>query len=252
MAHNQRNRIKATRNIRAEKLRRDQRNVSLEPIRHCLCILDSCENSLSYLRSMFHADTNLDDVVFVALDTEADDQNIRGIGFSLLDTRDLKYVTPGADLSTVILSYNYITRQSKGRVQWKQAIQIRHFETYRRARVPWLNKALRTGSPTPDSSSEERNVIPISHCIGTDFQSLEKICFELDPDIKVPVIDTSYLCREVFNIEKTPALVDLVEWLGISHEHVALHNTGNDANLTLKVLLKLGMKICSDAEAQMH
>lgn len=91
----------------------------------------------------------------------------------------------------------------------------------------------------------------VGHAIGPDFRAPARVPFLLDPESDVVVVDTSHLWREVFSNVATdwaPALIDVVEWLGISHEHVRLHCAGNDASLTLKVLLKLAMESCSQVE----
>lgn len=254
MARKTAKRSKAAR-FQAGKLSRDTHNIPLESIRHCLKLSPCCsEDLLSYLCKVFRSWADgPGDVVFVALDTETYGQNVREIGLSILDTRDLKCFYPSTesiDLSSVISSYNYITCQSSGKSSKRQfkfgaskRIDIRW--------VPWLlNKVFQTGSPDP-SVTEKRHVIVVGHAIGSDFRSLAKISFLLDAESDVVVVDTSHLWREVFSNITTdwaPALIDVVEWLGISHEHVRLHCAGNDANLTLKVLLKLAMESCSVLE----
>ncbi|KAE8452042.1 hypothetical protein EG329_002207 [Mollisiaceae sp. DMI_Dod_QoI] len=241
--------VKRARGIRAERLRRDRRNVGLDTIKQCLGLYSHCSNeSLAYLFSILRSG-RYDDVVFVALDAKAYEHSVREIGISTLDTRDLTSLAPGSDLSAVISSNNYITQQSKGKSGQRQF----KFGTSKRVDlrwVPWLlNKVPRTGSPDP-LITEKRNVILIGHAIGTDLSELDKVPFQLDPEIDVLILETSLLCCEAFNGATllAPKLVEVVDLLGVSHEHVKLHNAGNDANLTLKVLLKLAVESCASAE----
>ncbi|CZR68490.1 uncharacterized protein PAC_18389 [Phialocephala subalpina] len=199
---------------------------------------DGSEKSLdrlsSYARSL---DREFHDPVFVSLDTEVED--VRKIGISIFDTRDLTLATAKSDLSTVISTYNYIMRQAKGQ-SGQRKFKFGTSQWIEKRWVPWLlNKDLETGTPDP-AIIEPRHVVLIGHSIGSDLQTLECVPLGLNPTIDNPILDAAELCREVFNLDPAYVLelMDLIEWLEVDHKHVRMHNAGNDANITLKVFLK--------------
>jgi hypothetical protein len=151
-----------------------------------------------------------------------------------------------------LASYNYILYKDV------KAEQDRRFKfgTSERMDGRWthwlLEKVLRTGSPDLDRT-EPRNVVLVGHSIFYDLHALarlEKGKFDFISISDVPIVDKTNLVGGVFKLKycDKPSLAELVDWLEIDRKGMIWHNTGNDANATMKLMLTPALKKCCEAD----
>ncbi|KUJ17783.1 uncharacterized protein LY89DRAFT_733605 [Mollisia scopiformis] len=225
------------------KLEQDQITLSLHTLQYCLGLSPYCPEEFNIRLSRYAISSDFSDAVLVALDIEG--TKAREIGFSILDTRSFS-ASVLTDPNPSIQTYNYIIRQNEVKTiqrQFKYGISQRIDIRW----VPWgLNKVLKTGSPDP-AITEARNVILIGHNIGSDFGMLLRAGIRFEQVLKIPVVDTRVACLQIFqkeSMQPSPGLEELVERLNVDKLRNWKHVAGNDANVTLKVLLKMVIHSC--------
>ncbi|PVH78620.1 hypothetical protein DL98DRAFT_634336 [Cadophora sp. DSE1049] len=223
----------------------NRKEKGLQALRLCLGLSDlssehltaSEENSLSWLKSR-------QEPIFVSIDTEGS-HPIRELGVSILDTRKLDAATLSSDISTFIDSHNFRF--------WKneEAEEERPFRFGRSVQIQsrwkgWLlRKIVATGSPDM-SVTEPRNVILVGHSIIDEFHAFavaRKGKFRITEHPEVPIFDTQCLAHRFGDVR---SLKEVLVELGIPHGY--LHNAGNDAHFTLKLLLMQVVNSCRDME----
>ena len=188
-------------------------------------------------------------VVFISVDVEAFEFNqklITEIGISTLDTEDLLGLQPGA----------------KGN-NWTTKIQSHHFRIREHGHL--LNKVYVDGCPDkfdfgqsewiykrdvisilegcfnpsrPSYSGRTRKVILVGHDVAADMKYLTEVGFHVTRTIS-DCIDTSDLYKASRRDGRPSALSTLLLHYGIAAKH--LHNAGNDASYTLRVMVAIAL-----------
>lgn len=161
------------------------------------------------------------------------------VGLAILDTAQLGMETiPG----TIISSYNFV---------------VGPLEYYRKAERVFL-----FGEPVLIDSADilhhiqasipqNRRVILVGHDIENETCILRKLGFGFQSIGVIAFIDTARLAAQIlpcFSLQpgKIPSLRSLLIRLYCPYK--GLHNGGNNANFTLRALLLLAVKACSDQE----
>ncbi|CZR68260.1 uncharacterized protein PAC_18159 [Phialocephala subalpina] len=231
---------------RLHRIREDKRHFDLSVLR-CWLGLSTAADACFSSSGLSCESARFQDPVLVSLDTEG--QLITEFGLSILDTRDLQNLAATDDLAAAISNHNFILRKRWGR-------DDKHFKfgTSKSLEPRWtrwvLEKVLRTGSLDPDCV-EPRNVILVGHALAGDLQLLTrqpKGKFDILDFPDIPIIDTSHFGRTFFDLRSDPSLVVLANRLGIKKSSRGFynHNAGNDANMTLKVLIMFAVKSCGE------
>lgn len=188
-------------------------------------------------------------VIFISVDVEAFEFNqklITEIGISTLDTIDLLGLQPGA----------------KGN-NWAAKIRSRHFRIREHGRR--LNKVHVEGCPEkfdfgqsewiyerdvnsvlercfnpsqPSYLSRTRKVVLVGHDVAADMKYLTEVGFDVTRMIS-DRIDTSDLYKASRRDGRPSALSALLLHYGIAAKH--LHNAGNDASYTLRVMVAIAL-----------
>ncbi|KAF8848196.1 hypothetical protein BDZ45DRAFT_777235 [Acephala macrosclerotiorum] len=236
---------------RLHRIREDKRYFDLSVLRRCFGLSTASDFTIAEayfsISALSCERAKFEDPVFVSLDTEG--QLITEFGLSILDTRDLQNLVTTDDPSSAISNHNFILRKRWGR-------DDKHFKfgTSKSLEPRWtrwiLEKVLRTGSLDP-TYIEPRNVVLVGHALAGDLQLLTwqpKGKFDILDFPDVPIVDTSHLGRTFYNQKSDPSSVKLANWLGIKRSSRGFynHNAGNDANMTLKVLLMLAVTSCGE------
>ncbi len=188
-------------------------------------------------------------VIFISVDVEAfefDQKLVTEIGISTLDTVDLLGLQPGA----------------KGN-NWAAKIRSRHFRI--REHSHRLNKVHVEGCPDkfdfgqsewitkqdvvsvlngcfnpsrPPYSSETYKVVLVGHDVAADVKYLKELGFDVARMIS-DCIDTADLYKASRRDGRQSALSTLLLQYGIAAKH--LHNAGNDARYTLRVMVAIAL-----------
>ena len=188
-------------------------------------------------------------VMFISVDVEAfefNQKNITEIGISTLNTVDLLGLDSGANGKN-----------------WAAEIRSRHFRIREYGHL--LNKVHVEGCPDkfdfgqsewiykrdvisvlegcfnpfrPSCSSGTGKVILVGHDVAADIKYLTEIGFDAARMIS-DCIDTSDLYKASRRDGKQSALSTLLLQYGIAAKH--LHNAGNDANYTLRVMVAIAL-----------
>ncbi|KAK0099942.1 hypothetical protein ONS95_013235 [Cadophora gregata] len=223
---------------------RDNRQNGLEALRRCLKLSVADDTS-----AIAPVETHLDWVkswtepVFVSVDTEG--HPMREIGISILDTRNLDAAAPFAQLSTLISSHNFRTWKCKNAEDEKPFRFGRSVKLQSRWKGWLMKKVLETGSPDM-SVTEPRNVILVGHAIVDDlhnFATARKGKFRITDHPTIPIFDTQHLAHG----DGDPrSLLDILIETKVPFAN--LHNGGNDAHYTLKLLLLIAVNSCQGLE----
>ena len=190
--------------------------------------------------------------IFISIDVEAFEFNqkrVTEIGLSTLDTGDLRGLQPGAKGSN-----------------WAAKIRSRHFRIRENGHL--LNKVYVEGcpdkfnfgqsewiyeqdaisvlegcfnpspSPLSVSSTKPCKVVLVAHDVAGDLKYLTGIGFDVTQRIS-DCIDTSVLYKVARHEIGQTALSTLLLQYGIAAKH--LHNAGNDASYTLRVMIAIAV-----------
>jgi len=189
------------------------------------------------LWNLFVPSTPLDPV-FVAIDFEAteiikngfrdngfrDGNKNSQVGLAILDTRSL-------NAASELTTFNFITgddayfEKSVRRYSWGTAEKLRPSSMLSK-----INACLK--------SYQDRNIFLIGHWMSGDLDALSELGFDFGRITQS--LDTCLLLRRLQL--RRPSLYSLLAKLDFPCSHMKFHNAGNDANLTLRALLLLGIK----------
>lgn len=180
-----------------------------------------------------------DDVVFVAVDFE-NTQNLLGkfrprhecqVGISILDTRDL-----ASSPETAIKTHNFISGSrvycaaNSQRFCFGDSVAI-YYHAIRKVIESLLDR--------------ERKIVLVGHDIRQEILVLHSIHFDLDSSI-VGYLDTQLMTMELLDLPTNHclSLKGLIKCFGgiRGYSPSMLHNAGNDANFTMRVLLLIAEK----------
>lgn len=182
------------------------------------------------------------DALFIAIDLEFGEHKdpemchrMREVGFSILDTRDLK--DQNHDLTNLITTHNYrdveLIKDDPKEFIVGESIDLPHGELVR------ILKRLLYLEDT--SSGEIRNLVLVGHGFGADMRTMRRqgILLEDAPSI-IEIFDTQFLGNEVFGKEFKSSVGRVVKELGLLG--ISYHNAGNDAFFTLRSMLLLAIQ----------
>jgi hypothetical protein len=185
------------------------------------------------------------DPVFICIDTEG----LREIGISILDTRHFNDIGSAAEIpsikSSLISSFNYHIKRN-ARAEWERPFQFGTSQTINANLVhPLLQKIFRTGHPDPDRK-EIRNTVLVGHAfLDADIATIQKLTWAPWTFENYPYVlhfDTQSVRQAIFGGSPRYKLETLLNKMKVPYKH--LHNGGNDAHFTLKVLLSLAVRDC--------
>lgn len=183
-------------------------------------------------------------IIFISIDIEAFEFNqkiVTEIGISVLDTEDLLGVQPGA----------------KGK-NWAAKIRSRHFRIREHAhrlnkvfvegcadkfdfgRSEWIYEqdAISVLEECFNPSRSPLGVVLVAHDVAADLKYLKGLGFDVNQRIS-DCIDTSVLYKVSRRETRQTALGTLLLQYGIAAKH--LHNAGNDASYTLRVMVAIAV-----------
>ena len=193
-------------------------------------------NGLSLLLEIFGLSCNsprsssISDIVIIAIDFEnigsikngfTQKQNCQ-VGLALLDTKDLRRVSP----SKLISTYNFATGSPSYLA--KASKKFLFGESITTQASDMLD---RIESVIPQA----RNMVFVGHGIINDLWALHTLGFKFSA-LLLSILDTSRVANEVFE-NWAGSLGELLGSLECSYN--SLHCAGNDANFTLRALLLL-------------
>lgn len=175
------------------------------------------------------------DPLFIAIDFErpgsiANNFNLglnTQAGISILDTRDLS--TPQKRILK-LETYNFITgsesyyAESAAKFLWGTPKKISPSKM-----LECINKLVR----------RNRNIILVGHGFAGDLDALNSLGFDFQTSV-IGILDTANITSELDMCRGT--LGRLLEKLGCPKSSARLHNTGNDANFTLRALILLAIR----------
>lgn len=221
----------------------NRKEKGLQAARLCLGLSDfSSENSNASEQSSLSWIKSCREPVFVSIDTEAN-HPIREFGVSFLDTRKLDSATLSSDISTFIESHNFRFWKNEEAEEEKPFRFGRSVQIQSRWKGWLLKKIVETGSPDM-SVTEPRNVILVGHSIIDEihaFAVARKGKFRITEHPDIPIFDTQCFAHKVGDVR---SLKDVLIELEIPFGY--LHNAGNDAHFTLKLLFMQVVNSCQD------
>ncbi|KAI9799430.1 MAG: hypothetical protein M1825_004530 [Sarcosagium campestre] len=192
--------------------------------------------------------------VFISVDIEAFEFNqnfITEIGISTLDTVDLLGVLPetrGNGWATKIRSRHFRIYEHRHRINKVRVESCP--ENFDFGRSEWiherdvLSRLQECFNPPPSRlglhSGGTRKIVLVAHNAAADIKYLTKLGFEVTQFIS-DCIDTADLFRAARRSSRQPALYNLLLQYGIAAKH--LHNAGNDAHYTLRVVIAIALDV---------
>jgi DNA polymerase III epsilon subunit-like protein len=150
------------------------------------------------------------------------------VGISILDTRDLD--PPSQKKALKLATYNFVTgsdlyyAESAEKYLWGTSEKISPGSM-----LKTINKYVR----------QDRNIVLVGHGFGEDLASLCSLGFDFQASV-ISILDTANVATELQMNRST--LGRLLGELGCPRSSTRLHNAGNDAHFTLRVLILLAIK----------
>lgn len=210
-------------------------------------------HSISLLQKYLVADeTTTDPVVFVAIDLgfNAAGTQINTIGIVTLDTLELGN---GCEIDTILRTQNYVTKDIlRPYHASKSAPDPKAFLFGESKRVlPAEIRALFERTFAHFAPENEcRKLIVVGHGMHQDLKAMRDIGIDLLDEEKFPsilgILDTERMAYHLAVDKKLRlqprggfVLNQLITDLGIPYQKNAFHNSGNDANFTMRALLTM-------------
>lgn len=198
--------------------------------------------------------TSHPNILFVCVDVESFEFNhnfVTEIGVSTLSTQDLLGTDPGPkgkDWAAKIHSRHFRIKEHERRrnkVHVESCPEHFHF-----GKSEWISGqdaavTMKSCFTTPPSSSpnhqavhQDRKVVFVAHNAAADMKYLEDLGYDPTEDI-VDILDTSDLANANGREVRQTSLSTLLLRHGIPAKH--LHNAGNDAHYTLRLMIALAV-----------
>ncbi len=191
-------------------------------------------------------------IFFISIDIEAFEFNqrlITEIGISTLDTVDLLGLLPGVkgnNWAAKIRSRHFRILEHSHRLNkvhvegCPDKFDFGHSEwIYERDVISALKECFNPSqSPFTTYSSKTRKVVLVAHDVAADMKYLTQLGFDVTQMVS-DHIDTSDLYKAAHRDARQSALSILLLCYGIAGKH--LHNAGNDASYTLRVMIAIAL-----------
>ncbi|KAL9618561.1 MAG: hypothetical protein Q9160_006745 [Pyrenula sp. 1 TL-2023] len=192
------------------------------------------------------------DVVFVAIDFEGriPENPPSEIGIATLDTRDLKSITTSSTSPSIeaIKSQRYA-------MNYKQKFPVSHHTfcfghtqyiepNSGRTRVSVLMESLFIQDKQPNfpTSNLYRNIVLVGHNFYAELDTMSSLGIRSEAfSHVVGILDTERIGRKFLEMNEYPGLNLLLRRFDCPYRY--LHNAGNDATFTLRVLLLMAAKL---------